>query len=117
MWLLSHSDSVAGDHGGEFAPAGSHGLRTGRLVIAIPSAETGDDPRQPSERAGRMRVLLACSLALERRADDLRGCDELLVGDISGGSPASIACVDKLDRTRCADQRDSAEIEQAMDIL
>src|SRR6202163_3650201 len=115
--LLSHSNSIADSHRFELVPTPPNGLGTGRLVIAIPSAKAGDDPGEPSEGFRLMRVLLACSLAFERRPDSFGSDNDVLIGDIGCGPRTSIPCVDELDRARRGSERDSGEVEQARSIL
>src|SRR5216683_1396402 len=115
--LHSHCKTIAFRPVGKFGPSGSHGLRTGRLVVAIPSAETGNDPGQPGQRAFGMRILLALSLAFECRADRFGGSDEIIVGDIRCRSAASISGVDQLNGARGRYQRDRGELEQARSFL
>src|SRR4051812_9117337 len=79
--LPSHCKSIAFSSVGEFGPAGSHGFWAGRLVVAIPPAETGDDPGEPGKRAWRMWILLALGSAFERGADGFGRSDEIFVGD------------------------------------
>src|ERR1700730_15143050 len=57
--LHSHCNTIAFSPVGELGPAGSHGLWTGRFVVAIPSAATGNDPGQPGQRAFGLRTLLS----------------------------------------------------------
>src|ERR1700737_3105622 len=115
--LHSHCKTIAFGPVGEFGPAGSHGLWTGRLVVAIPSAETGNDPGQPGQRVFGMRILLAPSVAFECRTDYFGGGDEVIVGDIRCGSAASISGVNQLNGARGRDQRDRGELEQARSLL
>ena len=55
---LRNGDEEARCHGSELGPSGAHGFGSGRFVVAVPSAETGNDPGEPSERVARMGVLL-----------------------------------------------------------
>src|SRR6266436_3669058 len=66
--FLSPGNGIDGCHGGELVPTSSHRLWTGWFVVAIPSSEASGDPREPSERAWLIKVLLACSLSFECRA-------------------------------------------------
>src|SRR3979490_2714708 len=115
--LHSHCKTIAFGPVGEFSPAGSHGLWAGRLVVAIPSAETSNDPGQPGQRAFGMRILLTRSVAFECRADRFGGGDEIIVGDIRCGSAASISGVNQLNGARGRDQRDRGELKQARSFL
>lgn len=49
--LCRHSDVVSGDHCRQLVPAGPHGLGPRQLVVAVPAAEPGHDPGQPSQGA------------------------------------------------------------------
>src|SRR6266550_7632902 len=80
--LLSHSNSITRGHCGQLVPARPHGLWTCWLIVAIPSAEAGDDPGEPSERGRFIGVLLARRLTLECWADGFGGGDEAVIGDI-----------------------------------
>src|SRR3981189_2151478 len=88
--LLSHSNSITRGHCGQLVPASPHGLRTCWLIVAIPSAEAGNDPGKPSERAWFMTVLLARGVSFERRADSFGGGDEAVIGDIGCRPRAAI---------------------------
>src|ERR1700716_542114 len=110
--LLSHSNSITRGHCGQLVPASPHGLRTCWLIVAIPSAEAGNDPGKPSERAWFMTVLLARGVSFERRADSFGGGDEAVIGDIGCRPRAAIPGVDELDCARCGHKSDSGDLEQ-----
>src|SRR5215203_3993404 len=103
--LPSICSSIADRDSGELVPASAHRLWTGWLVVAIPSSKARNDPGEPSKRAMRVWVLLACGVAFKRRADHRRGGDDVFVSDIGCGSRTSISGVDQLDCPRRCDER------------
>src|SRR5207247_2414625 len=105
--LLSDSNSIAGCHGGEDVPTGSHGLWPWRFVVAIPTAETGNDPGEPWQRAGLMRIFLALGAAFEGWADGLCGGDELCIGNIGCGPRTAVSSIDELDGPHRSRERNS----------
>ena len=96
------SDVVAGGHGSQPCPAGSHGLGTWLFVVAIPASEACDDPGQPGEGLRRMRIFLPLGLAFERRPDVLGGLNDLWACNVARGSIAAVTRIDQLD---CSDGR------------
>jgi hypothetical protein len=80
--LSSACNGIADRHGFEFVPTRSHGLWAWWFVIAVPSAKASGDPGEPSERTGRMRVLLARRFALKRRANGFGRTNEIFIGDV-----------------------------------
>src|ERR1700721_1023315 len=65
--LQPHFELPATMDGIELLHAAPEGDRPWRLVIAIPTAQAGDDPTRPGQAADRVRVLLPLGAAFERR--------------------------------------------------
>ena len=53
--------------------AAAEGNRSWWLVVAVPTAETGDDPARPGKTFDRLRVFLSLGVAFERRDQSLDG--------------------------------------------
>src|SRR6266481_3899350 len=109
--LAGHSESVSGERCRELVPAISHGLGSRGFVVAVPAAETGDDPRDEGKGGGRMRVFLAVGLAFELSAEALKGEGESVVDDVAGRSRAAISSIDQLNGSDSPGQGDGGEIE------
>src|SRR5215510_1884751 len=110
--VLGHSNRVACGHCGQFVPARPHGLWTGGLIVAVPSAEAGDDPGEPSERSCFIGVPLACGVSFEGRANGFSGDDDVLIDDVGCRAPAAIPGVDELDCACCGYNSNGGKLEQ-----
>jgi hypothetical protein len=71
IWL-SGDDEACG-HGSEACPSCTHGFGSWRLVVAIPSAEAGDDPGEPGEGSRWVGVFLSRRFAFECGANGVGG--------------------------------------------
>src|SRR6266478_5567385 len=115
--VYRHSQVISGGHRGELIPAGSHRLGSGRLVVAVPATQSGDDPRQPRQRARQVRVSLPRRVAFQARADRRRGFEDLRVGNVTAWPAAAVAGINQLDGAHRGPQRQRAHLEQALGIV
>src|SRR5690242_2078572 len=89
--VYRHSQVISGGHRGELVPAGSHCLGSGRLVVAVPATQSGDDPGQPGQRAWHVRVCLPRRLAFQAWTNRRRGVEDLRVGNVTARPAAAVA--------------------------
>ena len=107
----------SGDHRREPIPTGAHRLGPGRLVVAIPAAQPGDNPRQPRQGAGRVRILLTRRPAFESWRNRIGGLQGVRAGNIGGRSGAARAGIDQLDRAHRGADGQRPQLEQAVGVM
>src|SRR5258708_17097842 len=115
--LLSHRNSIAACHGGEFVPSSLHGLWAWWFVITIPASEACDDPGEPSECAHFMGIFLTHSFTFQRWTNRSSRSDPCRISDIRCRSRASIPRVDELDRARGSRNCDCCKLKEAYSVL
>ncbi len=107
----------SGDHRREPIPTGAHRLGPGRLVVAIPAAQPGDNPRQPRQGAGRVGILLTRRPAFESWRNRIGGLQGVRAGNIGGRSGAARAGIDQLDRAHRGADGQRPQLEQAVGVM
>src|SRR6267143_4184522 len=104
-WRLQRSGPIPGA-----------GFRPWRLVIAIPSAEPGDDPTEPGQTVLRMRVALAPGLAFQGGAQRDGGCNLGVACYVASRAVAAVTGIDQLDDADSGSHGERSEVEQPMRI-